>query len=218
MKISKDGICIVGILTTVVIVCITCSTLIRGGYARDAGIIVPAVVDNLVWVTIPICCIALFLFLFLLKSADSKKKRNLAAVIFIMVALLGGISNIMWTVSFHKEENAGVQHANIREITLDELENVIVGNDKEIVYVGRDSCPLCEYILPDLITYIEAKNLKILYYNTEQDRNSNKENMDKVLDSIPIDGVPFIMVVDQKEIVAQFSGKHLVEEFSAYMG
>lgn len=172
----------------------------------------------LVWVTIPICCIALFLFLFLLKSADSKKKRNLAAVIFIMVALLGGISNIMWTVSFHKEENAGVQHANIREITLDELENVIVGNDKEIVYVGRDSCPLCEYILPDLITYIEAKNLKILYYNTEQDRNSNKENMDKVLDSIPIDGVPFIMVVDQKEIVAQFSGKHLVEEFSAYMG
>lgn len=137
MKISKDSICIVGILATVVIVCITCNTLIRGGYARDAGIIVPAVVDNLVWVTIPICCIALFLFLFLLKSADSKKKRNLAAVIFIMVALWGGISNIMWIISFHKEENAGVQHANIREITLDELENVIVGNDTQTVMAGR---------------------------------------------------------------------------------
>lgn len=218
MKISKDSICGVGILTTVVIVCITCSTLIKGGYARDAGIIVPEILDNLVWMTIPICCISLFLFLFLFKLADSSKQRKIAAGILIVVVFWGGISNIIWTVSFYKEKNAGVQHTNIQEITLEELENIIVGNDKEVVYVGRDSCPLCEYILPDLITYIEAKNLRILYYNTEQDRNSNKEDMRRVLDSIPIHGVPFIMVIDQKEIVAQFSGEHLVEEFSAYMG
>lgn len=217
MKISKDSICGVGILTTVVIVCITCSTLIRGGYARDAGIIVPEVLDNLVWITIPICCVSLFLFLFFLKAADSKRRQKIVAGILIVVVSWGGIVNTIWTVSLHEEKNASVQHANISEITLEELENVIVGNDKEVVYVGRDSCPLCEYILPDLIEYIEAKNLRILYYNTEKDRNSNKEDMRRVLDSIHIYEVPFIMVIDQKEIVAQFSGEHLVEEFSAYM-
>ena len=49
--------------------------------------------------------------------------------------------------------------------------------------------------MPDFVSYLESEHLNVLYYNTKQDREKNKEKMDKVLESIPVLGVPFIVVI-----------------------
>lgn len=41
--------------------------------------------------------------------------------------------------------------------------------------------------------------------------------MYKILDSIPVQGVPFIMIIEHGVISARFTGENILDEFSEYI-
>lgn len=71
--------------------------------------------------------------------------------------------------------------------------------------------------MPSLISYLEHEKIDVLYYNTKQDQDNNKKNMDRILESIPVTSIPLILVIDNQEISAIFMGEHIVDELREYM-
>lgn len=216
-KIRVGTICTLGILTSIILFLITCHFQIRDGYARDAGIYVSDIISSSLWILLGLCIIFIVLFFNLPRFSNRKITRLIALISLLFLVIMGVGIYISWQISFERLKNKTVEHENIQLITLQELEKVIKESDYQVVYIGRNDCPLCEYIMPKLTSYLELNHLKILYYNTQQDRENNKENMYKILDSIPVQGVPFIMIIEHGVISARFTGENILDELSEYI-
>lgn len=216
-KTKLATVCVSGVIVSVILFLLTIRLHIKDGYARDAGIYVSKLISIASWVLLGFCIIAFILFFVLSKLSDKKWTLHTPAFFLTILIIFGLSVNIGWKVSFDRAKNADIQHENLNPITLEELKTTIHGKEFQVVYIGRDSCPLCEYIMPDFLEYLESTNLDVLYYNTKNDRETRAEEMREVLDSIPVHGVPFIMVVDNQEIVATFEGEHVVNELKAYI-
>lgn len=218
MKESKVKIiCILGTISAIVLFIVTCVVQVKDGYARDAGIYVSPIISYSLWILLGLCVVFMIAFWTINKKSSSKYSDRISLLLLIVLIVVGLGVNIGWKISFDREKDQDIQHENILPITLTELETAIQESDFQVIYIGRDNCPLCEYIMPDFVSYLESEHLNVLYYNTKQDREKNKEKMDKVLESIPVLGVPFIVVIENQEISTTFMGEHIVDELREYM-
>lgn len=109
MKNAKTAdLCTAGLVASVVIFLLTCATLIRCGYARDAGIYLPGALDALVWITLGACLVCFVVFCLLGKFAPVRGKA--AACVLLALLIVGGLAaNIAWRTVCSRQENASVE-------------------------------------------------------------------------------------------------------------
>lgn len=106
MKNAKTAdLCTAGLAASVVIFLLTGATLIRGGYARDAGIYLSGALDALVWITLGACLVSFAVFCLLGKFAPVRGKA--AACALLAVLIVGGLAaNIAWRTACSRQEKA----------------------------------------------------------------------------------------------------------------
>lgn len=216
-KNNLKKICIFGVLASIILLFVTCRIQIKNGYARDAGIYVHSIIDKGLWIFMGVSILLCIAFLLLYRRAETLKLKRFAAMLVILLVVVGLTVNIGWRISFYKVKDSDIEHARLQNVTLDELETAIHESDFQVIYIGRDNCPLCEYIMPKFTSYLDEAELDVLYYNTKQDREMNKDNMDRVLEMIPVTSVPFVLVVKNQKIAATFTGEYVTEELRDYM-
>lgn len=209
------GICTAGLAASVIIFMLTGRTLIKDGYARDAGIYVSSTVSTSLWLLCVFCLIAFIGFCLLSKFLPPHSEA-VAGVLLALLIASGIAVNTMWRISFDSANSAEISHDNIESISLAELKDVLQSDEDSVIYFGRRSCPLCEQILPDLLDYLAAENIIAKYYNTSLDRDSNVEQMQEILATIPVNEVPLIVVTKDGTVAETFAGENLVEQFKEY--
>ena len=212
-KSRRDIPFVAGCILSVVGVINSCTILIKNGYARDAGIYVAPWISSTL-VLLPGLCISAAILLYWLCKYKQDKLGKWSSIFLVVVNLTVSIG---WKYSYTRSQNLDIQHPQIHQVSLDEFRDSIETNDFQIAYIGRNSCPLCEYILPELIDYLENKNLDILYYNTEKDRENNKDELRTFLQSISVAGVPSIVIISNQTVEETFTGETIVKDLSDYM-
>lgn len=99
----------------------------------------------------------------------------------------------------------------IREISLEDLENLDSGN--HIIYVGRPSCEYCNYSYDKLYKCSLQQPLIINYYNTDVDRDSNKYKMLEVLNNYDVTEVPMVLFVVNGKLDRKMCYNEIVNYF-----
>ena len=80
------------------------------------------------------------------------------------------------------------------EIDLQQLEDLQNNGETTMIYFGRPSCAHCSEIKPNLDILVNNSHSKVYYYNTEQDRDDNHDEMQPVLDTYGVAAVPALVV------------------------
>lgn len=130
--------------------------------------------------------------------------------IIIALSALVFCLGFLYLVFFYNNK----KNIQLKTINLSEFETYINSPEKgtKYIYIGRDSCPTCNTFYPALSEIVQHDNLNIVYYNTEQDRKNNPEEMYKLLDSIGVGKVPSILQIsDEYKVV--YSGEEFLEKF-----
>ena len=162
MKESKTKIiCILGTISAIILFIVTCVIQVKDGYARDAGIYVSPIISYSLWMLLGLCVIFVIAFWAMNKMSSSKHSDKISLLLLIVLIVVGSGVNIGWKISFDREKDRDIQHENIHPITLTELETAIQESEFQVIYIGRDNCPLCEYIMPDFMSYLESEHLNV---------------------------------------------------------
>lgn len=188
---------------------------VNNGYARDAGYFVPRFFGNGIWVLLFGSIIGAIYFLITLLFKNNTIPVVSTGIIFIVLLIYGLTVTVGWFHSYNEVKN-GIRSPNVTPVTLEKLDKIIDSGNESIIYVGRQSCPVCEYIMPYFIHYIETININIFYYDTSLDRNSRPEKMNEILDSISVKYIPMTLCIDKGTIVKVFSGENMVTNMKEY--
>ncbi|EUJ32188.1 thioredoxin family protein [Listeria cornellensis] len=95
---------------------------------------------------------------------------------------------------------AGCSDAGIVEIKKsDEITSLLKEEKQEATYVyfGRPTCPYCQKFHPKLDSVVKEKEIKVLYYNTDEHRED--EDFDKVLDEYGVERIPYLAKVKKRK-------------------
>ncbi|ANZ99100.1 hypothetical protein CKN82_02915 [Carnobacterium divergens] len=207
------------IFVSVVLVFYAIFFSIQTGYQFDeiGTRAMPKLIENWSWILL-----AFSIFNFLVSScifgysvSEIKNNRffsNLLSIImlvtiFFMVRFSLSIDYKKYEVSFLEDESQLLSR-----ITLSQLEKKVNNEDESIIYIGRDTCEVCQNYLPVLLSELKDKRKKIDYYNTDLDRQFNKENMDKILNEIDIKEVPTIIYVKNGNVLKKSVGDSIYKD------
>ena len=113
-KVSKEAICGTGIISSLIIALISCHTLLKGGYARDAGFYLPEIIDKLVWLTLPLSFILFVLFMILLKKELGTAAKNTSLGVVIIFLIFGIAVNAIWAGSLSQLKNTADGQENLQ--------------------------------------------------------------------------------------------------------
>lgn len=80
-------------------------------------------------------------------------------------------------------------------------------------YIGRSTCPTCDVVYPELCKISQNQKIVILYYNTEQDRDTNADEMYSLLDKLGVDTVPTVIKIKDSSIVEKYTGEEFVDSY-----
>lgn len=146
-------------------------------------------------------------------------KRKWAKRIYLMLSVVGILACLCFCYAeydLQKNWPQAEETAYFTSIDLNEVETVCAGK-AEILYIGRDGCPKCEKVLPELEAYANEHQLSISYYNTIKDRENNAEQMNKVLDGIGVQSVPALLVVKDGKIERSLFDEGIVQDLKKYL-
>lgn len=129
------------------------------------------------------------------------------------IIVLGIIVSLIYIIiDVYKLNN---RNDSIKNITLSELDNIIDGNVKQeiYVYIGRDSCETCSIFYPELMKIVNIEKMNLVYYNTELDRNNNRQEMDKVLKKIDVVEVPYVLYFLDGVMKDSCTGEEFIKQY-----
>lgn len=128
------------------------------------------------------------------------------------------------TIQLKKEAEMTKQQKSVLDlISLERFDEIISEKNTEAtyntmtIYVSREDCPACITMEPVVRDFCRKKDMKMLYYDTIQDREKRKEYMDKVLDKYEIDSVPTIIVIENGKVEQKFDGDTMLEDFEKFL-
>lgn len=142
-------------------------------------------------------------------------KKEKVCVFFCSIGLffvvLGYICIVFHFVNYLNIKKTYEQEKHkVNSINLDELDYILHRNANQYVYIGRDSCSVCQDAYPLVEKYASTISEPVYYYDTEQDRYNNKQEMEQILDEINVDEVPTVLMFEDGE-VKEYTGDSLWE-------
>ncbi len=151
--------------------------------------------------------------------------------IIIILALL---SNLM--IGCNKEENV-IENENLDkvdkqiddkkesdltseyfiEISATEFKNKVNSKDKNIFFIGRDTCPACKTFKPTVTQFSNNEKINIYYVNTT---NATEEDWNIIFSIVEVEYIPTIVISDNSNILYNEHGvksydtlKNIVNEY-----
>lgn len=140
------------------------------------------------------------------------RNHKIAAICGIVVLIAAVMAGAFYFLRSPKDDG-------LTSITLEEFQqytdpssSLAKKSSEDIyIYVGRDSCPDCEEVYPQLLRINSTHKLNMLYYNTTEDRESRPDEMYALLDELKVTSVPSILTVSAGQVTAQHDGKEFLE-------
>lgn len=103
------------------------------------------------------------------------------------------------------------------EISATEFENKVNSKDKNIFFIGRDTCPACRTFKPTAIEFSSKEKINIYYVNTT---NATTEDWNTIFSIVEVEYIPTIVISDNSKILYNEHGvksydalKNIVNEY-----
>lgn len=95
------------------------------------------------------------------------------------------------------------------EISAAEFRNKVNSNEKNVFFIGRDTCPACQTFKPTAIEFSSKEKINIYYVNTTQ---STQEDWNIISSIVKVDYIPTIVISDNSKILYN---EHGVKSYDA---
>lgn len=150
-------------------------------------------------------------------NTNISKLSNVFVVISAVVMIISSILAINVFLCYLRIEadfNPETVQSTMIEIDLQQLEDLQNNEETTMIYFGRPSCAHCSEIKPNLDILVNNSHSKVYYYNTEQDRDDNHDEMQPVLDAYGVAAVPALVVwADAGETQEVYFNEDIVDYF-----
>lgn len=103
----------------------------------------------------------------------------------------------------------------MENITLEQLDNP--GKEDYIIYIGRQDCLDCRLAKDKIQKGKERQPIRVFYYDTDLDREKNRENMDRVLEKYRVTAVPAVVFVRDGEWYETIYCDEILSSFDSYI-
>ena len=132
-------------------------------------------------------------------------KKHFLLVAIIMVAAFGAVAILT------KRNSSGA----LEPITTEEFyqlkENL--PNNRVIIYIGKPNCNACRQAQPKIEEILSKNGLSGYYYNTQDARVKNEDQMLELMDDYSIIVVPSIIFLYDDGKVETITGNNVVDKF-----
>lgn len=181
-----------------------------------AKVIAPTYDSSILLILFIGCCLNVPLLIWAYITKNNKFNR----IIILFSTLIIGLS-ILFVVNIlgnyakvKKYYNPETVQSTMVEIDLQQLEDLQKNKETTMIYFGRPSCPDCNKIKPNLDILVNNSHSLVYYYNTEQDRDDNHDEMQAVLDTYGVATVPALVVwADAGETQEVYFNEDIVDYF-----
>ncbi len=154
------------------------------------------------------------LFLALRRVLKSRCMMTIILFAFIPVSFYSFTTISTNTVAIKKiVDEKEYKKTGIEKIHLADLKDILAKKKSATIYIGREDCPACRYIFPKLEMYVYKKQIGILTYNTIEDRDTNREELMKVLEMLNVDTVPIILEIEDGVVSNSYRVEEILEKY-----
>ncbi|PGT89972.1 thioredoxin family protein [Bacillus thuringiensis] len=91
-------------------------------------------------------------------------------------------------------------NSQLNKITVGDFKNVLRAGEKQVVYIGRPTCPNCVVYRPIQDKALKDLDMKITYFNTDEGRKEDAESMKQVMETLNVEGVPTLALVNNGKV------------------
>ena len=150
-------------------------------------------------------------------AVKSEKKAKVFAIIALILTLTESailVNEYYFAYKVRTYFNPETVQSTMIEIDLQQLEDLQNNDETTMIYFGRPSCAHCSEIKPNLDILVNNSHSMVYYYNTEQDRDNNQNEMQAVLDTYGVAAVPALVVwADAGETQEIYFNEDIVDYF-----
>ncbi len=115
------------------------------------------------------------------------------------------------------KNNSNVNSDYFVEISAAEFKNKVNSNEKNIFFIGRDTCPACQTFKPTTIEFSSKEKINIYYVNTT---NVTTDDWNIISSIVEVKYIPTIVISDNSKILYNEYGvksydalKNIVNEY-----
>ena len=181
--------------------------LIRPFYDYNEGILLSTIF--VILLAMLLCIIAY--------AVKSEKKAKVFAIIALILTLTESailVNEYYFAYKVRTYFNPETVQSTMIEIDLQQLEDLQNNDETTMIYFGRPSCAHCSEIKPNLDILVNNSHSMVYYYNTEQDRDNNQNEMQAVRDTYGVAAVPALVVwADAGETQEIYFNEDIVDYF-----
>ena len=163
-----------------------------------------------IWIAIALVLIMLVISLCVVFAIRGMKKNTYS---FIYCNECGCSCIQYFLIYFHPPVLRYILFISYHKISLSDLNQIREQKETGLIYIGRDGCRYCDSIYPNLEIFTATQKTEIKYYNTNTDRETNKAEMDKVLNKYGVTQIPVILSVENGIVTQSLLYNELKEQF-----
>lgn len=153
-------------------------------------------IDGFLLSTIFVILLAMLLCIiaYIVKSEKKAKVFVIIALVLTLTESAIVVNEYYFAYKARTYFNPETVQSTMVEIDLQQLEDLQNNEETTMIYFGRPSCAHCSEIKPNLDILVNNSHSLVYYYNTEQDRDDNHDEMQAVLDIYGVAAVPALVV------------------------
>lgn len=119
-----------------------------------------------------------------------------------------------------EEESAAVsadERKSLTEVSVDEYLTIYEGQEPQLVFIGKPSCPFCEIVQPILEHLAYQYNLTINYVNIDNFSGDDQVDFVQSNDYFNSFGTPTLLIVSNGEITQTLEGLTDTESYTTFL-
>lgn len=120
--------------------------------------------------------------------------RKVISLLCSLTLILGSLSackNVEPEIANYRE-----QTKQLRSISFAELQSEIKNDESSIVYIGRENCPFCVKLVPELLSLQDKFKIKFSYFDVIK----TNDEIDKFFDDNKLEYVPSLLCVGHGKV------------------
>lgn len=165
-----------------------------------------------IWIALVLVVIMLVISLGAICVIREMKKKQIALYVIIgIVVIIYSMFSYISNYQFYDTSSR------IKTISLSALNQIQEKEETGLVYIGRDDCRYCNIVYPKLQILTATQKKEIKYYNTNEDRETNKMELDKVLCKYGVTRIPIVLSVENGIVTHSFLYDEINNHFQQYV-
>lgn len=137
------------------------------------------------------------------------KKILIASIVLVVVVIMSVLALVLVSTLYSDNNNQSadtndtmMQYDTYNKINSDELFTLLNENTtSKIVYVGRDTCPVCATFAPLLTESIQETGSLVYYYDTAAARADDADKLSELMNKLSVSSVPALLKIENGEVI-----------------